>query len=119
MKNLHVLDVLEVSRDDGKMRVDGILVRLVDFWHGEDSEKSEDGDGESGEPRGDVGQGPQDESELDRLNWAFNEDELLELVGDAGGVLDKHISLCVDLFLWQRQILGEDLRERVLGIGFL
>lgn len=114
-----VLDILEVSGDGLEMGVDGVLVGFVDLWNREGSEESENGKSASGEPRGDVGQRPEDETELDRLQWALDEDQLLELVGDAGGVLGEHIGLSVNLLLWEGEVVGEDLREWVLSVGLL
>ena len=105
----NVLDVLEMSGDGSKMGVDGFLVRFVNLWHRENSEKSKNGKGESREPRSDVCQRPENKSEFDRFQWALNEDELLQLIGNAGGVLNEHISLSVNLFLWKSQVLCEDL----------
>lgn len=62
-------------------------------------------EGESREPGGNVGHGPEEEDELDGLEDVLDEHELLGLVEKVGSMINEDVNLGVGLVLGDVQVL--------------
>ena len=112
-------DFCQFAAHQIQVGVDRLLVVLVDLGQGKQRDKGQDDQSHAIEPGTHVGEDPQNDAELDRIDDILNQKQTPQLGDEAIDMCHSHAGNVLYLFVRQRQIQLQVILEGVTLVCLL